>query len=93
MKTTNAQLQNQLEIWINQMQMISITEKSSPDRARLIREFVSGFVPVTNISADDVEYFSENLIQDEVQKQFSKCQIVSNIPSSCYKGISSHDET
>ncbi len=63
-KTTNSHLQNQLDNWVSMIAQC-FTASSDDIRRQNIRRFTESFVPL-DVQGDDLDYFSNNLINDEV---------------------------
>ena len=64
-KTTNANLQAQLDRWVDLVANAVQQPNPSKERADAIMEFCRVFVP-SDVSEDDIEHFSGNLSADEV---------------------------
>lgn len=71
-KTTNENLQQQLGLWLEQIDAALAAPGMSKERQDLIRTFCEAFVP-TDLEEDDISYFCNNLLSDEVRSFFSFC--------------------
>jgi hypothetical protein len=62
---TNANLQRQLELWVEQCAIALELPVGSEDRSNAIKLFCTGFVP-TDVSVEDMEHYAAELAADEV---------------------------
>jgi hypothetical protein len=63
MKTTNASLQTQFEAWVEMFTAALALTDPSKERTDAIIAFCRTFVPL-DVTEDDIEHFSTNLIKD-----------------------------
>lgn len=63
-RTTNEPLQNTLNLWRSQLELIA-QASSGNERNTLLEQFVRGFVPTHDITEDDITHYMESLSNDE----------------------------
>lgn len=64
-RTTNPNLQRQLEDWVHMVDDALREPNLSTQRGQKIMTFTRTFVP-HDVTEDDIDHFSSNLINDEV---------------------------